>query len=518
MTSFGPDAWRKGEQMLEYLHHKGVRFFTENGQLRYKALKGTLTPEDLQGLKAAKDQIIGLLQRSSPTRLPGRDLPSPHFEYAPLAFTQWAHWHQYHLDERPAIRQIASATRLQGPLDLGALQRSLSSVVARQGALRTRIVRVDGVPTQQIASFFAASLELEDLSSCSRASLDSEVRLRIDRHIMEPIDPAVGPLFGVRLLRLHETEHVLVIAMEHMIADGLSLLIMLRELLCGYTRELAGDPTPLPPIPVQFAAHAVSQRAALQAWRDGHAAYLSERLQGQRSPFAERQLAPAQGRVGWGSTPLRIDPALKAALRDWSRQRATTVVMSALTAYVALVLRWCQAQQVVIQYQTSGRDHPEVQNTIGYFASVLYLKMELRAEDRFVDLVQRVTEEFCSACEHADSGYLEAQLPKPEFTQSTSFNWICQGATSDFEPDVPAAHLRCSRIHFEHPMLKTLERDSDPAVLLFEFDDEVLGSIGFPLHRFSPDTMARFGRNYLAFIDALLTRPEGRVQDVQLIS
>jgi Condensation domain/TubC N-terminal docking domain len=522
MTSFGPDSAHRGAQMLEYLRHKGVRFFTENGQLRYKALKGTLTPEDIQGLKSAKDQIVDLLERSSQAEPHGRDVESqPHFEYVALAFPQLSHWHSYRLNERRAIRQIASATRLQGYLDLDALRQSLAAVVARHGALRTRIVQVDGVPTQQVASFAESSLEVEDLSCFTGASLDSEVRQRIEAHIMEPIDPAIGPLFGVWLLRLHDAEHVLVVAMEHMISDAFSMTIMLRDLFCGYNRKLAGDPTPLPPIPVQYADHAISQRSALQTWLDRHAAYWSERLHGQRSHFPERRLAPTRAPdreiVGWGNIPLRIDRTLKAALRDWSRLRATTVVMSAFTAYIALVLRWCQAEQAVIQYQTSGRNNPEIQNTIGYFASVLYLKMELHDEDSFLDLMRRVTEEFCSAWEHADSGYLEAQVPKPEFTQSTSFNWVSQESPSDVELDGPAGTLRRSPIRFEHPMMKTLDWDSDPSVLLFELDDEVVGDIGFPLNRFSTDTMARFSRNFFVFIDALLTRPEGRVKDVQLV-
>jgi acyl carrier protein len=444
------------------------------------------------------------------------DGSSLRLERAPATFSQLAHWHMYRLSERRAIRQIASAIRLHGQLNVEALRQSLAAVVRRHDALRVRIVVTDGVPTQEISQIDGSELKCSNLTALSEQAREAEVSRMIEELILEPINPMVAPLFGVWLAKLRETEHVLVVAMEHMISDAVSMSILLRDLFSAYAHILRGHAPSLPAIPLQFPEYAVLQRNTHAAWMERHGAYWARRrAECSRTRFPVDKDAPEGDGIGWGTTPLRIGTRLKGQLQEWCRLRHTTLALSVLTAYIATVLRWCDVSEAVVVYQTDGRFDPKVQHTIGYFASALYLRVRLLESDSFVDFLTRVTSEYVAASEHADSFYMESQVPPPEFTRSSCFNWVSPGAEMDSSEltGLPEA-LTYSPITFEHPMLKGLHRETDPFVLLQASADQVFGGLHFPRNRFSVGTMEKFSRQFLGLIEQMLRDPQRRVREI----
>lgn len=339
---------------------------------------------------------------------------------------------------------------------------------------------------------------------------------RIDQHILEPIDVGRRPLFGLRLLQLKDDEHVLIVAMEHMISDAVSLDIFLRELFTAYTQAAQGRPFHLPAIPIQFADYAVWQRHVHQWWIERHAGYWKQHLANcQRLKFPREEHHVHSGEGGWALAPLQIGTDLKMRLSDWCRQRRTTVVLSVLSAYVLAVLRWCDVSDAVIQYQSDGRVTSELEGTIGYLASVLYLRVRLGADDRLSDLLNQVTEEYCAAYEHADSSYLASQYPKPEYTHNTTFNWVSRGDRERLPVDQETS-LACAPVPFAHPMLKSLDVDHEPSILLYETADGIVGGVNYPLNCFAPATMERFARTFLTCLQLLLANPDERVANIRL--
>lgn len=497
---------------------KGIELWVENSQLRYKGPRGALTQEDIERLKLSRDQIVALLEKligaeNTEQKIEARSRVAP----TPLAFSQLAHWHLYRLSERRAIRQVASATRLHGRLDVNALQNSIAAVVRRHDALRTRIVVIDGVPMQEVADSVDFELEISNLTDFTESLREAEVTRLIESQILQPIDVAVDPLFGARLLKLRDDEHVLIMTMEHMISDGVSRNILLQDLFTIYTQALKSQDFSLPKIPVQFADYAVWQRNTDASWIEKHGAYWNKSLaECQRLRFPDDAISAIASEPGWGIIPVLIGTELKTELREWCRLRRTTLVMSVFTAYVGLVLRWCNASEAIIQYQSDGRVSPEIQNTIGLFASVLYIRAKILEEDNFIDLLSRVTDQYCKAYEHADFSYFAAQVPRPQIARSSAFNWVPQG--SKFDSFRSEDGLTCSPVKFVHPMARDMDVDAEPSIELFETEnDEIAGGVWFPLNRFSVETMERLERNFLVFIRALLRQPEGRVRDILLV-
>lgn len=508
--------------VLDSVRKKGVRLWFEAGQLRYRAPKGALTSEEIERIRESSRQIVALLARAADAEPTVAVSPSSaQIYHAPLAFSQLAHWQQYGLHKRHAVRQIASAVRLHGRLQLDVLQESLDQVVRRHAALRTRIVLRDGVPIQEVSDSVECELELIEMTNGSINEQEGSIQRSIDQLILEPIDLAIGPLIGIRLLRFRGDDHLLIVALQHIISDESSLKILLNELFACYTRAVTGSPLRLPEIRVQFPEYARCQRKAIGSWLEQHGSYWNERLAGcKRLRFPEDHL-PTPTSLGWGAAPLCIKRELKVALREWCRVRRTTLAMAVFTVYVALTLRWCNVPQAIIQYETDGRVNPATENTIGYFASTLYLRLELLDTDSFCDLLNRVTREYCNAHRHADFSYMQTCTPTPEFTLNSCFNWVPHGNRFTFPGSSSSQDAKNSIAHspiaFKHPWLKIIEGDSEPLFLLYDTDEEIIGDVYFPLDKFAAGSMERLVRNFFVLIKALVSQPMQRIKDIPIV-
>ena len=370
---------------------------------------------------------------------------------------------------------------------------------------------------QRVAESVTCNMPVDDLTKWPSDCREAKLQEVIEEHILEPVDVATDPLFGVRLLRVEPDVHVLVIALEHVISDAVSLTIFLRDLLTAYGQCLLKQAFSLPRIPLQFADFATWQRSTAESLVRRHGQYWRERLcRCGRLRFPADMQADAEESSGWGVAPLRIGPELRAELQDWCARRRTTVVIGAFAAYVALVLRWCGEREGVFRYLIDGRTNSDIENTIGFFASALYLRLACSERDGFGDLIASITEEYCLAYEHADSGYLGAQLPRPEVSRTPAFNWIPQPG-ADVAARESAGEIACSIVHFPHPLARNLELDSEPFTLLYDVEGrEVAGEVWFPRHRFSAHSMQRFASSFVFFIRMMLTDPHTRVWRVPM--
>jgi hypothetical protein len=506
--------------LLARARKKGVVLWCDNGRLHCKAPKGALTDDDVHSLTAHRDQIIARLEMAIGVEVNARDLvPRARPERVPLTFTQLAHWHRYHLATRRHMRQIASATRLQGPLRLEALRASIAEVFRRHEALRTRPVLSDGIAAQTISEPAEFVLEIDQLPASINGSREREVEQWIVRHAAEEIDVARDPLFSIRLLKEGDDQHLLLVAMDHMISDGVSGNIVLQEIMTAYAQAAKGLAISLPPMSVQLADYALWQQDVERSWIARRAAYWTRRLAGcQPVQFPSSDRPRQEGRRGWGTAPIRIDSGLKMALTALSRRRRTTLVMSVLAAYTALLMRWCNVSDIVVPYVTDGRMVRQVENSVGYFAFSLYLRMTLPESTTFSGLMQQVAAEYSAAHEYADFGYADALEPERGFTRNSAFNWVPQASNAETpENDATSRALTYSTVFFEHPVLEVLELDREPLLVLYDTKSDVRGGIHFPRERFTDDTMVRFADNFIGFLKALLIRPESRVMDVPLV-
>ena len=440
---------------------------------------------------------------------------------APLSFAQLVHWNLSGLGERHAVRQIVSATSLRGSLDRDALQRSLDELVRRHGALRTRILISGGVPIQEAVDSVRCEIEVSEPREFGDAERARQISLEIERLVLQPIDISQAPLFGVRLLRMATNEHVLLVAMEHSISDAFSMRILLRELFSAYFQVVACREMTLPPVGTQFLEHSKRQRKAHAAWFAKHSAYWRERLgKGERFRFPQDERVFEPG-VGWDMVPVSFDSSSKQQLSALLRAKGVTLPIGVFAIYAAFVLCWCRASRAIFMYQSDGRVSPSVQNTIGLFATVLYLCVEIRPHDRLGDLLARVMDEYCNSQEHFDHAFMESRAPRPEFARNSGFSWIPQHSSKDgfeggegFEGGASGSALEISSVDFEHPMRKRLELDLEPSIGLHDRGTEIIGGVHFPLDRFARETLERFARSFSVFVREWGSHPEANVAEI----
>src|SRR6185503_1898065 len=182
----------------------------------------------------------------------------------PLSFAQERLWFLDQLQPGNPFYNVPVALHLTGRLDTCALQRTLDEIINRHESLRTSFPIVDGQPVQIISAARGLTLSVVDISELPAGSRDAEVRRLVNEEALRCFDLAQGPLLRLSLLKLGEEEHVAVFTMHHIISDGWSMEILVREMAILYEAFLWGNPSPLPELPIQYADYAVWQRQWLQ--------------------------------------------------------------------------------------------------------------------------------------------------------------------------------------------------------------------------------------------------------------
>lgn len=502
--------------ILSHLIKKGVVLWVDNGALRYRAPKGLVTAAEMDSLLRARSAIALLLDRDPRSLEQSRETGEAVQRQAPLSFTQLAHWKLRMLGGGRPIRAIASATQLKGKLAARLLEDAVREIVRRHDSLRTHVVLRDGVPMQEIALEEEHAFEAIDLEFVPASERHAAVQSHIENAIVDVQDYAIDPLFRAVLLRFGEMDHVLILAMDHIISDGYSLSLIPAEIWTAYAQRVKGEPIALPDIGMQFAEYATRQRALSRAFLDTlHA----QRRRLNRTRFPADPPGSSEDDYSWGLIRFRIDAGLVSELREWVRARKTTLVLTVFTAYAAAVLRQCGVRETVIQFMTGGRMGAEVHRTVGYFAFPLFIKITLCDHDSFVDLLRTVTAEYCTAFDEADFGFAYTQSPRPEFTRSSCFNWLPSphgGEATHWEGHDHG--IRYSRVEFPLPKLVAVgvDLDCEPSIVLSEREEGIFCELHFPRCRFSVSMIELFAKRVVGSIAALVRSPELHIAELEL--
>jgi hypothetical protein len=323
----------------------------------------------------------------------------------PLAFAQQRLWFLHQLDPLSPAYHIPAAIQLCGPLDLAALERSLAELIRRHEGLRTVFPMRDGRAVQQILPAGPWRLEVIDLSEYEAAEREREVQRRATAEAAELFDLSTGPLLRVKVLRLNESEHVLLMTMHHIVSDAWSLGVLVQEMGQLYERFLAHEESHLAELPVQYADYAVWQRQ----WLSGEV--LDEQL-----GYWRRQLADAlpaaplitdHPRFGItthnGAVESVIIPAdLTRKLRALSAREAVTLFMTLLAGLKILLYRYTANEDIIIGSPIANRNRKETEALIGFFANLLIYRTSFAGAPTFRQLLGRIREQALAAYAHQD--------------------------------------------------------------------------------------------------------------------
>ena len=421
----GSGAIGIGGGFLSSLYKRGVRLWAEDGRLRFQAPKGALASEDLDKLRAFRAEIIELIgQMEFASNIPLQ--PRPAGCQVPLTATQLLAWNGIQKsDEKLSIRFCTIGVRIFGPLNAQLLKESIDALVRRHESLRTRIVALEGTPVQQVDPAAGGQLQLVDFGAVSAAHVEEDVGRLAQEFIDEKVDLAVGPVFAAKLFRLSDNEHVLILAIEHLFCDGVSMEILGREVWALYDRAIRGLPLVLPQLPVQFADYAVWQQKTYDVWEETHATYWKEHLQGAPCLRLPRDEGLVEAKNPTGTVfQLLLENSLSVRLREVARRERTLPALVLLTIYVAVMSRWHEQGDLVVGFASNGRYRPELRDMVGLLVDGMHLRIKVSEDDTFLHLLGRVKEEFQHACEHPQFGHVQdIIIPEGSSDFSLSFNW-----------------------------------------------------------------------------------------------
>jgi hypothetical protein len=440
----------------------------------------------------------------------------------PLTAFQLRYWGQLAKQEEPlSVRMCAASVRISGPLNTCLLRGSIEAVMQRHESLRTRIVPVDGIPRQHIDAACDAHFEVIDLAKAPPINVDREAQRFALKFVEKKIDLSVGPLFEVKLLRLSRREHVLIVALDHIVSDAVSCVILSREMWTAYNQAVQGVPISLPQVPIQFADYAVWQHRTYDAWLKKHQTYWKGRLTGAPRTNLPYDYALTEGKhATWAVQYFPIGRKLRAELCELARREQALLSLLVLTVYVAVLSRWCNQRDFVLTFVSHGRHRsPQLENMIGCLATILHFRMEINNEHSFLDLLKRVNQEFYFAYQHHDFDRVPDFIP--ECVDELQFNWIPTTWTERFAHENGQADGHVGIQPFPIQAGDAGDAGGWPAKLAPDFCDTGAGIVVTVWYRsdlFAPSTIERFGRSLRWFAETFTQRPLAPIASVTLVS
>ncbi|HEX8320472.1 amino acid adenylation domain-containing protein [Longimicrobium sp.] len=345
----------------------------------------------------------------------------------PLSFAQERLWFLDRMDPGSSLYNVLVARRLSGELHVPALRRALGEIVRRHEVLRTALPQVDGAPVQVIAPYDGFALPVDDLAGLEAAGREAEVRRRSADEMARPFDLGTGPLFRARLLRLEAGEHVLLMGIHHVISDGWSIGVLLRELAALYGACAGGGEPALPELPVQYADYAAWQRMHLRGDAlERQLAYWRERMAGAPAllELPTDRPRPAVQTYRGALELVTLPDGLLERLRALGQGEGATLFMVLLAACKVVLSRYAGTSDVVVGVPIAGRTRRETEGLIGFFVNTLVLRTGLTGDPSFREVLRRVRETTLGAYEHQEVPFerlVEELKPERSLSHSALF-------------------------------------------------------------------------------------------------
>ncbi|HVH12947.1 MAG TPA: condensation domain-containing protein, partial [Longimicrobium sp.] len=411
----------------------------------------------------------------------------------PPSFAQQRLWFLEQMGSLGSTYHIPVRLRLRGALDRDALVRALDRIVARHEALRTTFPTLDGEPIQHVTPAEERGFHLLEHDLQTSADADAELLRLMRDEAGAPFDLARGPLIRGRLVRMAADDHVLLMTMHHIVSDGWSAGVLHRELGALYTAFARGEGDPLPPLAMQYADYAAWHRRAVEGdVLEAQAAYWTQTLAGAPELIelpADRPRPPRQDFAG-AVLDVALDEGLSDALRTLSQRHGTTLFMTLLAGWAAVLARLSGQDDVVIGTPSANRGRAELEELIGFFVNTLQVRVDLSDGSNVGELLEQVRTRSLEAQRNQDIPF-EQVVERLSPTRSLAYSPLFQVMFA--WQNAPGGALKLPGL----TVADVTEADADTAkfdlsLALWEQDGRIVGVVEYATALFKPATVQRF--------------------------
>ncbi len=435
----------------------------------------------------------------------------------PLSYGQERLWFIYQLAPENAAYNIPGAVRIQGPLDVESLERTLREIVRRHESLRTRFVSVVGEPQQIIDASVAVEVPVTELSHLAEPEREVEARRLAQQEAQQPFDLARGPLFRVKLLRLGSQDHVLVFNMHHIVSDMWSVGVLVREVSAIYNNFSMGQPSPLPELDIQYADFSVWQREVLSGpLLEAQLEYWKQKLATVEPLMlpTDRLRIPMQRQDG-ATARFTLPIQLTEGLKTLSRKQGATLYMILLAAFQSLLCRYTRQYDIAVGSPIAGRSRTETEALIGVFINMLVLRTDLSGQPDAMELLRRVKETTLEAYAHQDAPFeklVEALLPQRDLTRSPLFQAML------VLQNVPWSGLQMGTAKMLAFDVDSGAAQFEMSLVLAETDSGMEGFIIYNTGLFEAATIARMVGHYSLLLSGMVSDPHAPIHSLEILS
>ncbi|MEN9519381.1 MAG: NcpA, partial [Cyanobacteriota bacterium] len=459
-----------------------------------------------------KQQREGMESTIPPLQVVERD------EKIPLSFAQQRLWFLDQLEPESGVYNISAAIRIEGQLNQEVLAQSFSEIIRRHEVLRTNFVKQDEEAVQIIHPPSDWQMNITDLQALPISEREAEIKRLAIAEAAKPFNLATDQLVRGTLLLVSEREHVLLLTMHHIVSDGWSMGVLIKEMTTLYSAFAQGKPSPLSKLAIQYADFAVWQRK----WLTG------EELQNQLS-YWQKQLAGAAPRLELptdyprpavqtfqgANQSFSIPLELTKGLTTLSQLEGTTLFMTLLAAFQTLLYRYTGQTDISVGSPIANRNHEEIEGLIGFFVNTLVLRTQLENHPSFRELLQQVREVSLGAYAHQDLPFemlVEQLQPERNLSHTPLFQvlFVLQNAPT-------------SELEFEELTLSELPIDNNTAkfdltLSLHETEDGLRGNWEYNTYLFDEQTISRMAGHFHTLLSAIVANPEQKVSELPLLT
>ncbi len=480
----------------------------------FKERLSSLTPSQ----RAAFEALLLKKKAAGATNNSDRIVPSQDGSPIPLSFAQKRLWYLYRLDPGSSAYNLFGSQRMQGDLDVAALEKSIFEIIKRHESLRTTFHLQNGMPVQIIHDINSYTIDQIDLKNESRSHQPEMLKDVVEHVFRWPFDLSEWPLFHIALVRTSERDHTAIMSIHHIISDAWSMGILVKEMNQLYAACTKGETLQLPPLVVQYKDFARWQERWLQTPQfQQQLGYWQQKLGGELAhlclptDFARPQFQTTSG--AFVEKVLELDTVER--IRCLAQEQQVSVYMFLLAVFTLLLHRLSRQDDIVIGSPIAGRHRPEIENLIGFFINTIVMRTDISASASFLDLLKQVRKTVLDAFSNQDLPFekiVEVLSPERDLSRTPIFqiffNHINVTTPDHNQGNLPAAGLEA--YHYQSKF--------DLTLYVFEEEKQIRLTLVYNDNLFRRQRMLEIMEQYSALVEQILTRPDLALKSYTLVS
>jgi non-ribosomal peptide synthetase component F len=434
-----------------------------------------------------------------------------------VSFAQERLWFLNQLEPESGFYNMTAAVRMRGEMNEEALEGAVTEVVRRHEALRTRFKTVNGEPMQEIEEGRRQEIRVIDLRGIEEELREREAGRIANEEAERPFDLAEGPMLRVRVVKLGEGDQVVVMTMHHIVSDGWSMGVLVREVGGLYEWNRRGEESGLEELGIQYVDYAVWQRE----WMRGEVLeeeirYWRERLAGAPAVMelpTDRPRPAVQRYVG-SSEGMVLSEELTGKLKELSRREGVTLFMTVLAGLQALLSRYSGEEDISVGTPIAGRNRMEVEGLIGFFVNTMVIRSDVRGEASYQELLREVREETLGAYGHQELPFeklVEEMQPERDLSHTPLFQvmFVMQNA--------PRETKGVSGVGMEAFGAESRTAQFELTVEMMEVGGRAGGTIQYNTDLFDKSTIERMTGHLERILESIVENPKEEISRLEMM-